>query len=254
MTKNMLSIALSLLIFCALSLTISNVSYAKRTRSQKISRSAFHTYTNHYKIGTRFVTKTYNIIDGSSIQTNDQPFKKILLWGIQAPAYYQTCEDKRNKHIIYCGKNATKALMKFTKGQAITCVVSGTDQFGQVLAECQNINDDNINTLMTTSGNALAQTDITQEFLYAEISAKRANVGIWSTIFVRPNTYLANIKKLHKDLAEYMRQKKKERLLKDSKDKKKGFNDNSNTDIFGITGDHSNYSNNLNDTNFNDHF
>ena len=82
--------------------------------------------------GTATVTGPAKVLDGDTL---DIGTTRVRLFGIDAPESAQRCIDQRSKEWA-CGRSATRALERLTKGQEVTCRGDSRDVYGRLLAVC----------------------------------------------------------------------------------------------------------------------
>ena len=129
------------------------------------------------------------VVDGDSLQTNT---KRIRLIGIDAPEYFQECEDENGKKYM-CGQEA-KAYLEgliqngLQKGQKLRCVAEDVDRYKRELSVCR-IGNVELNFEMVKAGYALTYKD--ERYKISEKRAKKRKKGIWRGKFMRPEIYRA---------------------------------------------------------------
>ena len=129
------------------------------------------------------------VVDGDSLQTSA---KRIRLIGIDAPEYFQECEDQNGKKYM-CGQEAKAYLEKLIqnglqKGKKFRCVTEDIDRYKRELSVCR-IGDIELNFEMVKAGYALAYKD--ERYKIPEKRAKKRKKGIWRGKFMRPEIYRA---------------------------------------------------------------
>lgn len=120
-------------------------------------------------------------IDGDSLRLNGQ---EIRLQGLDSPEYGQTCE--RMGREVACGREATAALRRLLARAPATCIGSGQDRYGRLLARCRVLGVD-IGAQLVREGHAVANGD----YLAEEAEARADNRGLWSGRFDSPREWRA---------------------------------------------------------------
>ena len=131
----------------------------------------------------------FEVVDGDSLQTAE---KRIRLVGIDAPEYFQECEDENGKK-YKCGQAAKAYLQVLIEkghqnGEKLKCVSEGVDRYKRNLSVCY-IGDLELNFEMVKAGYALAYKS--EKYALAEKRAKQRKKGIWQGKFMRPEIYRA---------------------------------------------------------------
>lgn len=122
-------------------------------------------------------------IDGDSLDVGGT---RVRLFGIDAPELDQTC--KQDGSSWSCGQSSKEQLAALVTGQTIECQGQGVDQHARVLAVCW-AGPDELNQTMVEQGWAVAYRQFSDTYVAAEIRAKAARVGIWSSSFTNPSEY-----------------------------------------------------------------
>ena len=158
------------------------------------------------------------IVDGDTLEVNGT---KVRLHGIDAPERGQWCKNAKRK-LYQCGEKSTKALKKITRGENVTCSISGRDRYGRLVGTCyivstkrhwgdvlgaslkavggaserevqQRLNRNppkpnlvKINSWLVEKGYALADRRYSSEYVQQEIGAKTKRRGIWKGEFIKP--------------------------------------------------------------------
>ena len=136
-----------------------------------------------------FAGSAFEVVDGDSLQT---PSRRIRLVGIDAPEYFQECEDSQGKK-YKCGKQAKAYLENLIKkgyanGKKLKCRTEGVDRYNRELSVCY-IGDVELNFEMVKSGNAVSYKN--EKYSLVEKRAKQRSKGIWQGKFMRPEIYRA---------------------------------------------------------------
>lgn len=122
-------------------------------------------------------------IDGDSLDIGGT---RVRLFGIDAPEFDQTC--KKDGSPWTCGQSAKEQLAALIDGQAIECQGQGVDQHARVLAVCWAGREE-LNQAMVEQGWAIAYRQFSDAYIAAELNAKMARLGIWSSSFKTPSEY-----------------------------------------------------------------
>ena len=123
------------------------------------------------------------VVDGDSFFLDG---REIRLFGIDAPEYGQYCFDRYNNK-YNCGREAAEVLKKLISSK-VTCQKQTKDKYGRIVAVCFNEKDE-INKSMVEKGWAVAYERYTNDYNFAEKSAKSKREGIWQGRFIRPELY-----------------------------------------------------------------
>jgi endonuclease YncB( thermonuclease family) len=123
------------------------------------------------------------VVDGDSLTVAGRP---IRLFGIDAPEGNQTCE--RGGAQWHCGEESANQLRSLIEGHDVHCQGQGVDQYGRVLAVCSS-NGFDLNRTMVEAGWATAFQRYSEDYVTAEVRAKAAKLGLWSSIFDLPEVY-----------------------------------------------------------------
>jgi endonuclease YncB( thermonuclease family) len=142
---------------------------------------------NVFNIGSvSFGTGEYAIIDGDSLRKGAT---EILLVGIDAPEYRQTCTDSHG--ISYeCGKEAASALRFLVGSGAVNCESHDIDRYHRALSTCR-VNNLNINQELVRLGWAVTYSLRGDAFDYMidESEARHMKRGMWQGEFETPSDY-----------------------------------------------------------------
>jgi len=117
-------------------------------------------------------TGTVRVIDGDTLVTGDVT---IRLVNIDAPELGQTCGDDAP-----CGENAADALRSFLRLGALRCEGDETDAYDRRLGRCW-VGDRDLGALMVATGNAVAFTRYSQEYVPQQLDAFKAGLGVWAS-------------------------------------------------------------------------
>ena len=116
-------------------------------------------------------------IDGDTLIIGRE---KIRFDGIDAPEIKQICLCHGKK--IKCGVRSKKALSGFIGSNKVSCVSSGRDIYGRLLAECFVTVDNekiSLSRLMVRAGMAVVVSKEDEALLSEESKAIREKAGVW---------------------------------------------------------------------------
>lgn len=122
-------------------------------------------------------------LDGDSLAFTG---RQVRLFGIDAPEFDQTCQ--KDGQSWACGEAAKEQLAGLVAGQRVECLGQGVDQHGRVLAVCY-AGGFELNRVMVEQGWAAAYREFSDDYVAAELQAKRNGLGIWSSNVVMPWDY-----------------------------------------------------------------
>ena len=142
------------------------------------------------------------VTDGDTIKIHGE---KIRLHGIDAPEIKQVCYDKDNKpypcgvvakdfldnYIFHSGlKDIKKDPFSKTNGM-VYCYYSERDRYKRIIGKCYVGKDSefNLNHEMVISGQAVAYTKYSKDYIEAENTAKAKGRGIWQGKFDLPEEW-----------------------------------------------------------------
>jgi len=136
---------------------------------------------------TVVVTGMAKVIDGDTIDIRGQ---RIRIHGIDAPEAAQTCN--RAGQAIPCGQEATEALARKVGQSKVTCTGIEHDQYQRLIAVCQ-VGGVDVGGWLVEQGRAVAFIRYSQDYIAAEQQARQKKIGIWSTSFVMPWDFRAQM-------------------------------------------------------------
>ncbi len=134
------------------------------------------------------------VIDGDSIVIRKE---SIRLHGIDAPEIRQICKKKDNTPYM-CGVIAKDTLKNFIERESsgitrkkVYCYYSERDRYKRIIGKCYVGKDSefNLNHEMVISGQAVAYTKYSKDYIEAQNKAKKMGVGIWQGKFVLPEEW-----------------------------------------------------------------
>ena len=134
------------------------------------------------------------VIDGDSISIRQE---SIRLHGIDAPEIKQICKKKNNTPYM-CGVIAKDTLKNFIERESsgitrkkVYCYYSERDRYKRIIGKCYVGKDSefNLNHEMVISGQAVAYTKYSKDYIEAENTAKAKGRGIWQGKFDLPEEW-----------------------------------------------------------------
>ena len=128
------------------------------------------------------------VTDGDTIHVASE---KIRLHGIDAPESGQFCENSIGK-LYRCGQESAWALDKMIDDTTVFCKHKDQDRYGRKVAECFVKDGDqyvNLNSNMVLSGQAIAYTKYSGDYVEQQSIAKNNRSGIWQGNFVDPSKW-----------------------------------------------------------------
>ena len=142
------------------------------------------------------------VIDGDTIKINGE---NIRLHGIDSPEIKQVCQNKDNNPYpcgvaakdflnIYISRHEFKDIGKDPTSKThgfVYCYYSERDKYKRIIGKCYVGKDSefNLNLLMVSSGQAVAYTRYSNDYIEAQNKAKEAGIGIWQGKFVLPERW-----------------------------------------------------------------
>ena len=121
------------------------------------------------------------VVDGDTLDLQGQ---RIRLHGIDAPERGQSCKDADGMSWP-CGQRAALALADRIGRRPVTCVGTGSDTYGRIIAICYR-NDVDLNAWLVANGHAQAYRKYSRDYVTEEEQAQRAQLGIWAGRFIAP--------------------------------------------------------------------
>jgi endonuclease YncB( thermonuclease family) len=98
----------------------------------------------------------------------------VRLFGIDAPELGQRCTDGWP-----AGDKAKGFLITLITGGLVVCDDRGKDKYGRTLGVC-SANGTLLNQAMVRTGNALAYSQYSRDYVLDEIGARNAKAGMWA--------------------------------------------------------------------------
>ncbi len=123
------------------------------------------------------------VIDGDTIEIAGQ---HMQLYGIDAPDERQTCSaDGREWR---CGQDAGFALARIIETHWVYCYARDRDGDGPLVAVCHlsGPNGPDVSAAMVREGWALADRQVSPDYVAEEDEARRTKVGLWRGKFAAP--------------------------------------------------------------------
>ncbi len=127
------------------------------------------------------------VIDGDTLEINGI---RVRLKGMDAPERQQSCKNA-NGASYRCGDAASDVLTSLAAGRQVTCQSDSVDRFRRLLATCAIRGMPDIGLTMIRRGWATVYdgNPAPREYLDAEESAKRQQLGLWRGSFERPSLW-----------------------------------------------------------------
>ncbi len=123
------------------------------------------------------------VVDGDTL---DFSGRLVRLFGIDALEIDQVCSA--DGRYWACGKEAHWAALDRVSPHWVTCVARGQMSDGSVAAVCYlaGAGQFDLNAWLVEKGWALANRDVTEDYVAAEDAARGAGRGLWRGSFVTP--------------------------------------------------------------------
>lgn len=119
-------------------------------------------------------------IDGDTLALTGM---RVLLLGIDAVEAGQTC--RRGGTDWACGQEAKALLARLVEGRQVECSGQESDRYGRLVAVCR-VDRRDLAERLIGAGLAVALPDFSEDYVYAEMQAREARIGIWSAEFDLP--------------------------------------------------------------------
>lgn len=112
--------------------------------------------------------------------------RKVRLWGIDAPEYYQNCFDKAGKEYP-CGKQSRQFFENLAYGRTISCdIMPAAKRESRIVAKC-SLGEADLSSAIVRAGYAIDYTYFSDGFYKSdERAAKSAQKGLWQGTFTEP--------------------------------------------------------------------
>lgn len=115
------------------------------------------------------------VADGDSFRIGDQI---VRLYAVDAPELAQVCPTPGGR-TWRCGEEARQRLKELLALGPVACAGDEFDQFGRLIAECDDYNGNSINATLVLEGLAWAFTRYDDLFEPEEREARAERLGIW---------------------------------------------------------------------------
>lgn len=112
----------------------------------------------------------------------------VRISGIEAPESRQPCY-RANGRRWNCASAAKTGLARMVRGHTVTCTPSGTDDDGNVLAECVIDGTTNVAAELVRRGYVFATSSFFNSLSSEEEAARKAKAGIWQGEIQRPQEW-----------------------------------------------------------------
>ncbi|MGV8841132.1 MAG: thermonuclease family protein [Bauldia sp.] len=122
-----------------------------------------------------FIAGNGVVADGDSFRIGDQI---VRLYAVDAPELAQTCPTAAGR-TWRCGDAARQRLKELLALGPVACVGEEFDQFGRLIAECDDYDGYSINATLVLEGLAWAFTRYDDLFAPEEKEARAERIGIW---------------------------------------------------------------------------
>lgn len=126
-------------------------------------------------------------IDGDTVEIRGE---RVRIHGIDAPEAAQTCDQ--GGQTIPCGQEATEALARKMGRNQVTCTGTERDRYDRLIAVCL-VGDIDLGSWLIEQGRAVAFLKYSRDYVAVEQRAKEKKAGIWSTTFLMPWDYRAQL-------------------------------------------------------------
>ncbi|MGD9739817.1 MAG: thermonuclease family protein [Bauldia sp.] len=126
-------------------------------------------------------------LSSDSLSINGEAF---ALFGIDGVELHQFCFV--NGRPLACGATATRAFQTLVDPVVVTCTPTGATAGAAAVAVCTSEEGD-LADLIVREGWALADREISTDYVAAEDAARAEGVGVWQGTFVEPWTYRSNL-------------------------------------------------------------
>ena len=123
------------------------------------------------------------VVDGDTLEVAGV---KVRLFGVDAPELDQLCE--RGGQPWACGQAAREALGAIIGRKRVVCAVQDHDRYGRDVAVCETAAGD-AGAALVRQGMAIAYRRYSGRYVNAEAAARAEGLGLWSSVWVQPETY-----------------------------------------------------------------
>ncbi len=156
-----------------------------KQRPNEILRTVIITVASVMFLGSAAHSETIrgiaSVIDGDTIEVHGE---RIRLDGIDAPESGQFCLDANGKQ-WRCGQNAAWALDAVVNREFVICRIESKDRYGRHIGTCFH-HQQNLNEMMVLLGLAVAYRRYSTQYVEAEQTAMKYDLGIWKGQFIAP--------------------------------------------------------------------
>jgi endonuclease YncB( thermonuclease family) len=122
------------------------------------------------------------VLDGDTLEIAGQ---RMQLFGIDAFELEQTCLDEHGQP-WHCGAAAKAALAELVADQAIACTVVDGTPADDYVAQCKVRDEVDLGHYMVRAGLALADREVSEDYIAGEAAAQAAAAGVWGGTFNPP--------------------------------------------------------------------
>jgi len=127
------------------------------------------------------------VIDGDTVEIRGE---RVRIHGIDAPETEQTCDLAGRT--IPCGQEATEALARRVGRNQVTCTGTERDRYDRLIAVCL-VGGIDLGGWLIEQGLAVAFLKYSRDYVTVEQRAREKKAGIWSTTFLMPWDYRAQL-------------------------------------------------------------
>jgi len=112
--------------------------------------------------------------------------RKVRLWGIDAPEYYQNCFDTAGKEYP-CGKQSRQFFEDLAHGRSVLCdIMPAAKRESRIVAKC-SLGEADLASVIVRAGHAIDYTYFSDGFYKSEErAAKSSQKGLWQGTFTEP--------------------------------------------------------------------
>ncbi len=129
------------------------------------------------------LTGPARVIDGDTL---DLGGRRIRLAGIDAPELDQSCRN--DGRAWPCGRWAGEQLAARIAGRDVTCVATGEDRYGRLIAICRTGRRD-LGRSLVQAGAALAYRRYSMDYVRDEAEAAQDRRGVWTGEMRQPEAH-----------------------------------------------------------------
>lgn len=125
-------------------------------------------------VGDETLTGQVKVLDGDTLEFTEG---RVRIYGIDAPEGAQTCKNERGPW--RCGRTATSAVERLTRGRTVACKGQGVDAYGRLLAVCVADRVD-LGAALVKQGLAWAFIKYSTMYEREETQARAAALGVFA--------------------------------------------------------------------------